>query len=912
MGSIGIFTTDRNLKIKTWDEWLEGATGIKKSEVKDKPLDTVAPDLDKKHLRKRFQNVLENGVVEVLSPLFHRHLIPCKPLKPSVFYETMQQRVTIAPLRENEEIVGTIVTVEDMTERLEKERLISEKLKSKNEVERLSAVRYLIQEESIEDKSIIKEVLKDESWRVRKVAVDALRSRTDFNTVGSLLKALKEEHKNINILNSALQILTMSELEVTEALIDFLSSEDNELRQYAALSLGEIRDKKAVPYLIKALNDEDINVRYHAVEALGKIKAEDAVEPLLEILETKDFFLTFPAIDALVSIGDERVVPRLVHLLDDEMFAGPAVDAIGVLGNEDVIPHLFSLMDRTDTNISSILKAIAAIYERYNEQYGEGEVIADTVKRSISKTVAEKIIGLLDSAPDDLLHIIAMILGWLEGEEIGRALTGILGKTSARKEIIDSIVKHGQKVVNLLIDMAYSEDREIRKSAIIALGRIGDRRALPVLISVLDDDPELAILSAGALAKIGDRDAYEALIGHIGEKDIGVRQAVISALNSIGHPDMSKRMLTPLKDEDPIVRESAVRIAGYFGYEECIDLLLERCKDEAENVRYAAIQCLPFLEDKRALDVIAYAIEKDTPKVRGAAASALGQIEEKGAFIYLKKALSDPDPWVRYFAARAAGERGDPEVLDILVEMIDKDNAEQVRISAIEAIGKIGSEKAVEVLKRFIENENIDIARTTVVALGKITHPEALNLLLSTVHSRDRLIKMETIRALGLRGGVEAVNILKRIASSEGNEEVAEMAIESLSQIGSRDAISALLQLTSFKNRRNLCISKLSQLMGRYIEWIAEGLNNPNPHVRSSTIDILARMKHPDATEAIVSALDDADGEVRLSAVNALGYLGSRFGEKQLSKVALYDSDETVRNAARKVLMRVKGSGILQ
>ncbi len=902
MDSLGIFTTDRDLRVTTWDTWLEKATGISGSDIKGKPLYEVIHDLDKRNLGKRFKNVIENGVVEVLSPVFHHYLIPCRPLSPSRFYENMQQRVTIAPLKENEIIVGTIVTVEDMTEKLERERLYSEKLKSTSEVERLSAVQMIVQEEKIEQKDIIKDVLKDESWRVRKVAVEGLKKRTDSEIVGSLLKALKEEHHNINVLNSAIQILTMSELNVVDTLIDFLSSDDHELRQYAALSLGEIGDKKAIRHLIVALNDADPNVRYHAIEALGKMKAKEAIETILNIVETRDFFLAFPAIDALVNIGDEGVAPRIAALLHDEMLAGPAIDALGALGREGVVPLLASAINEGDSHIESILKAIIAIYDRYNEQYGEGTVIADIVKKTIDKKGAEKIIALMDDASDETLHLIATFLGWLEGEDIDIALTRILGKTSARKEIIDSVVRHGQQIVNLLIDQVNSDDIEIRKSAIIALGLIGNNRAVPAIISALEDEPDVAVIAAGALAKIGDRSAFEALIGKLGEQDVGVRQAVISALNSIGHPQMPHRMVNLLTDEDPIVRESAVKIAGYFGYSECIDLIFERCGDEAENVRYAAIQCLPYLDDRRVLPIIADTLKKDTPKVRGAAAYALGMIDDREAFKYLKDALKDNDPWVRYFAVKAAGESAYPEALELLLDMVDNDRAEQVRIAAIESIGKIGGEKAVSILSKFLWNENFDVARVAVAALGRINHPDAVNHLLLAVRSNNMAIKLEAIHALGERGGKEAVETLKWLAGSEENDRIAEEAIESLSRIGSRDAIRALMELTSNKSRKTSCISRLSQFIGRYIEWISDGLYDPNPAVRSSVVDVLARMKHPDATEALIKALDDQDTQVRLAAVNALGYLGSRYGDKKLARIAVYDKDETVRTAAERVL----------
>jgi len=906
MGAIGIFTTDRDLNIVTWDAWLEKATGIHQSEIKGRSLVSVIPDIEDRILLRRFHSVINEGVVEVLSPVFHRYLIPVKPLEPSVYFDRMQQRVTIAPLREHETIIGTIVTIEDLTDKLEKEKRYSEMLKSTSETERLQAAQALVAEERIEQKEVIRDVLKDDSWRVRKVAVEGLKKRPDRDTVGSLLLALKEEHQNINVLNSAIQILTMSEMDVTDTLLDFLKSPDHELRQYAALSLGEIGDPRAVPALIDALYDKDMNVRFHAIEALGKMKATEAVEPITGIVETRDFFLAFPAIDALVSIGDGHIAPRLVPLLEDEMLVSPALDALGALGGEDVISSIVSLLNSGSGDAASIVRAIVSIYDRYVEVYGDGSVIADAVIRNIDNPGAGRILALLEEPQDEFLHSITVILGWLKGKDIDRTLTRLLGNTKARKEIIDAVVQHGQEIVDLLIEQIDSEDMETRKAAIVALGRIGDRRAVPSLVAALRDEPAVAVIAAGALAKIGDRAAFEGLIELMGERDAGVRQAVISALNSIGHPDMAARMAQYLIHEDPIVRESAVRIAGYFGYEVCIDLILERCSDESENVRYAAIQCLPFLEDKRAFETIVKALEGDTPRVRAAAAYALGQLEEKDAILYLKKALQDKDPWVRYFASKSAGEKKDPEVLEILSQMVQNDPANQVRISAVEAIGNIGSANAVSILARFIGDDNFDIARTAINALGKVNHPDAITYLLSSVHSSDRAIRVETIKALGNRGGKEAIEVLKWVASSDKNEEIAAEAIESLCHIGSREAIAALIELTSDKSKRNICVAKLSQFLGRYIEWIAEGLKNKNPVVRSSIVDVLARMRHPDATEALVLALEDEDTSVRLAAVNALGYLGSRYGDKKLAKIALQDPDDVVRIAAERVL-KAKG-----
>lgn len=129
MTQIGVFTTDVNLVVQVWDATLAQLTGIGEEDAAGRPLTTLLPDLEKRGLLKRFQRSLNDGVVEVLAPAFHHYLIPCPPVTPTRYFDQMQQRVTIAPLRDNNEsIAALIVTVEDVTARLERERELASRL----------------------------------------------------------------------------------------------------------------------------------------------------------------------------------------------------------------------------------------------------------------------------------------------------------------------------------------------------------------------------------------------------------------------------------------------------------------------------------------------------------------------------------------------------------------------------------------------------------------------------------------------------------------------------------------------------------------------------------------------------------------------------------------------------------------
>jgi len=901
---VGVFTTDEHLVIRSWDEWLASVTGVAAERARGQHLAGLFPEIEARGIAKRFERVLAEGVVEVLATAFHHYLIACAPLTPSKRFDRMQQRVTIAPLREDRAIVGTLVTIEDVTARIDHERDLAEQLASSDEAVRLRAAQALAEEDERASANHLIGVLSDESWRVRRVAVDGLAKQAGASEVTDLLRALREEHHNPGVLNSALQVLALSGVDAIAPLTEFLNDAEADLRIYATLALGEQHDPRAIPALIRALNDQNANVRFHAIDSLSRLRATDAVDALTAIAESRDFFLAFPALDALAAIGDKRIAARLVPLLEDELLRTPAADALGQLGDGEVVAPLAALLNTTGAPTRVIAQSLAALCNRYQEAYQEGAYIADLARNAIKATGAQNLISAIEAANGDELRDLVVVLGWLEGERIERALVPLLGEATARKEVVEALVRYGERVTDLLIEQLSAEDAETRKAAIVALGRIGDARAVPALVKAMTDNHDLIIPAAGALGKIGDRRAFEALLDLISHTDAAVRQAAISAINSLGHPEMAARAIHLLNDENPYVRESAVRIAGYFGYEQCADLLLARCRDPEENVRRAAIEHIPYIEDERVLGVLAEALENETPRVRAAAAAAFAQVDSALALPYLLKGLDDSDAWVRYFAARTIGQHGYSESLDALIGLAEADRARQVRIAAVDALGQIGGPRAVAVLASLVEAVEPDLLSAALKALGRIGHPDALPPLLETLRSTDQTRRIKALQALGERGGEGVADTLQWTAAADADALVAQAAIEALARLATPEAINALITLTADAARRADSINALVHLGERNLEAIGRGLNHPQASVRRAVVEALGRMKFALASELLIHALDDGEASVRLAAVNALAYLGSRNAEKRLVMLAHTDTDAAVRRAAQRALRR--------
>jgi HEAT repeat protein len=890
---LGVFTTDNRLVVRTWDSWIAVATGIEPSRALNRPVAEVIPEISPTGLAV-MEDVLSRGTVEVMAAALHHYLFPCRPLDPSSSLERMQQHVTIGPLRDDTGTVGIVVTVEDVTARVEEERRVAD-----------SMSRHV--------ESVIG-LMGDTNVRVRRMAVSTL-ANDGAAIIETLVRTLREQHRDLSVLSSALDLLSVSDIDIVEPVIRFLEDHDTNLRIQAALILGQRRDRRAIPALIAALQDEDANVRFHVIEALGRLHAAEASEALTEIALERDFFLAFPAIQALTESGSTHTAPRLVPLLADEMLRAPVIEALGQLGDEDVTVPLVQLLNTSDAPTDVITDALAGLYARYESRYGAGEHIADLVRRHVSATGTQKILDALRQVSADRLAGLARVLGWLQGEAVQRALTRLLGQNAVRSHVVEALVRNGAGVVVPLLEQLQAEDLDTRQAAAVALGRIGDRRATAPLVAALEER-ELTMVAAGALARIGDGAAFEALVTRLGDPDAAIRQAVIAALNSIGHSDMPGRIAILLTDADPIVRESALKIAGYFGYPDCLERVLACCRDDNETVRRTAIEQLPFFEDASVFDALIHAIDHDGASVRAAAASALARVEHPFRTAVLLRALDDDDPWVRFVTLRTLGAIGAAEAVAPVLAAVERDPAPHVRLAAIEVLGRISPSEALEVLEPLTASPNPDIARAALAALGNVSRDEALTIL--EHHSRAPQVstRLATVDALAKRCEPRVPHILQWMAAVDSAPEVVSAALDALARVGNRDdeqggaAARALIALTAEPSRREAAINVLSSLPPRRIGDIAAGLRHASTDVRCASVEALGRMKRPDASRALESALDDGASLVRLTAVAELKHLGTHTSQRKLMALARTDPDGEVRHAAMRAVAHVDGPGV--
>lgn len=881
--SAGILTVDRDLVIRSWNGWLETATGVREADAVGRPLDDFVPDFDARGWRARFMQVRDAGTTHVLAPALHKHLIPCPPPAPSPLFPHMRQRVSLGPWREGTDgdILGVIVTIEDVTARVEGERELAS---------------------ALNDPESARVVLGDPDWRARRDAVEQLSAVADRETLDSVVQAVQRDHRDMSVLSSALQLLSRSEADMTDRLSALLRDPDPDLRVQAALALGQQQRPSAAEPLIAALDDEDINVRFHAIEALGVMRARAAVDRLLAIAQSGEFFLAFPAIDALTRIADRAAAPPLVPLLADQSLRTAVASALAHLGDARAVRPLVRLLNENAAAAGAVVTALEAICRRDAEIFGGDASLADEAAAAITPAgTAHLVNGMREAAPHERRAYLR-VAGWIDSADTDEAVLACLGDAESGRDAIELLARRGARVVPALIDALRSEPAERRRGAVVALGRIGDARATEPLVALAHTDQALLVPITAALARIGDPRAFEPLLGLLAAPSAAVRQGAIGALNSMGHPDLERRIAALLSADDPIARESAVRVAGYFGFRTCADAIIERASDPHPSVRKAAIEHLPFLDDPRAPAILDGALRDEAAPVRAAAAQAMGRSE--GDLAPLVRAMDDPDQWVRYYGARALGARAAKDAIETLTRAALSDPATPVRIAAIEALPDTGDPDAVMRAAALAADEDPEVAAAFVAAAGRTGDARSLAVLEAGIRDEREAVRLAAIEGLRALGGARAIALLQWTAGAAPGTEASTNAIEALAALAPSNpaAVRGLVTLLAEPALHPTVIAALGLSGAHGLEDLAAALAHASRDVRLGAVAALARLRDTRATERLLRALDDEEAAVRETAVVALMRLGTGAARAELTRLASSDPARAVRAAAAEAL----------
>ncbi|MBZ0298291.1 MAG: HEAT repeat domain-containing protein [Anaerolineae bacterium] len=182
------------------------------------------------------------------------------------------------------------------------------------------------------------------------------------------------------------------------------------------------------------------------------------------------------------------------------------------------------------------------------------------------------------------------------------------------------------------------ENHHARENAAIALGRIGDARAVaPLVVALKDKNGDVRSSAASALGGIRDTRTIEPLIDALKDADWTVRSSAAYALGEIRDVRAVEPLITALKDEDDDVRRSAADALGEIADMRAVEPLIAALKDSNEVIRHSAVNALTYIEDVRIVEPPIAALEDEYEYIRSDAADALEQIGTPEALAAVKK-----------------------------------------------------------------------------------------------------------------------------------------------------------------------------------------------------------------------------------------------------------------------------------
>ncbi len=375
------------------------------------------------------------------------------------------------------------------------------------------------------------------------------------------------------------------------------------------------------------------------------------------------------------------------------------------------------------------------IRQRYDHEVGKGAEIPYTVQEIIQKLGWLAMINASGWPHEDNVLVISEL-----EKHIGVDLTSVFTDCVQQLNLLSQDENVSFRFIHLLLrdSLAFQyalfalidPNKDVRRHAAAALGRIGDVRAVEPLANALTDlDERVRSTAAEGLGRIGDKRALESLIHALNDKEAYVRWHAAEGISDLADEQAVEALVIALDDDEELVRYFAARGLGNIRDSRAVEALMGAVYDSDDGVVYNAIDSLAKIGDVRAAKALSLALAYQDEEIYERAELALRQFGET-AVAPLIVALRDSDDDIRQYAALALGIIGSSRAVEALITSLT-DTDPDVRWHAAVALGKIEDVHSVGSLIRTLADKGRHwtgnrVRDAAAEALQQIGTPEAL------------------------------------------------------------------------------------------------------------------------------------------------------------------------------------------
>jgi HEAT repeat protein len=442
----------------------------------------------------------------------------------------------------------------------------------------------------------------------------------------------------------------------------------------------------------------------------------------------------------------------------------------------------------------------------------------------------------------------------------------------------------------LLVDALAAKQSEVRQAAIVGLGSCRDARAVPALIQVLKKDsvPEVREFAALALGLIGDTRALEPLCATLRDPVEWARSAAAWSLGEIG----DARAMTPLKaavqaDANKRFLVRAYRSQYLLGDHTAAANLAGLVTNVDWITRDVALKAL--LEHDEP-DIAGSLVASLTQKSDADIIRALGRQRNTQALPLLMAVLWETDYSYQGNDARGAaawalgmiaeGRQGEliTEVTNALDHTATNDANLGVRAQAVLALARIGDQRGLArldwVMQQYIPERNAAIR-----ALWRFPDQRATELLAAALQDDDPLGRVLAARGLYLRDDPRGKTALKELVTTVTEPVAKQVAIRFAADLHDPELVPFYAKLAQAQHEEASIFLVLDAIgaLGKYAspeaaQALIPLLDVPASRIREAAALSLKGTKNPAALAALRARLAKEDAtRVRAAIQTALG-----------------------------------------
>ena len=395
-----------------------------------------------------------------------------------------------------------------------------------------------------------------------------------------------------------------------------------------------------VETLIEQLHGSDWTARCDAARLLGQSRDPRALDALLPDLNDSDWRVRRNAAQALGALRDKRAMEPLIQALKDRTMTvrQRAIVALGRIKDPQALPALLEILLKNHHESYDANKAI--------HKFGK-KALPEIVKAFERNNSQQLMLLLIEMKYEGAFELILKLLE--------------SGEPSVRLTAIQEMGKLGDKrAIPYLVSQLHGDEPTIQSESVRALGKLGATETVSAMLNLLKDD-ELYGPRASVYRAVTE--AFQALGGITNEiKNAfpgnypamfnmgGAPISLPEAMGLLGNnqpnllSDAIAKLQTgftkPAEEIDPVtntVRKTLDDMAWKFGVmfadakdakQDRVTRLMELLQSESNLTRAASALTLPWYADERAIEPLEHATQDADETVSKAARWALRVLQK--------------------------------------------------------------------------------------------------------------------------------------------------------------------------------------------------------------------------------------------------------------------------------------------